>query len=243
MTHIDRREQDLTPLQSETQPVSESLENHHDLPLAPDLVSPEQSEISEVSPANQQEILDFWFGPADQLESSYDERRRVWFGKDEAVDQDIRDRFSSIYQQIVEGNCKDWQTSPEGCLALILVLDQFTRNMFRGQPQAFETDPQALKITQRALALGLDRELAPVQRLFLYLPLEHSENRDHQQQAVTLFQALADEHQEFNDTYVYALKHQAVIERFGRFPHRNEILGRPSTPEELEFLQQPGSSF
>ena len=232
MTHTDKREYNLTPIQSETQSVSESPSKHRDLSLVSELVLDEQ-----------RKILDFWFSSADGLASSYSERRRIWFGKDKLVDQDIHQRFSAIYSQAVAGDCKDWQTSPEGCLALILVLDQFPRNMFRGQPKAFESDPQALKITQRAIARGFDRELLPVQRLFLYLPLEHSENRDHQQQAVTLFQALADEHQEFNDTYVYALKHQSVIERFGRFPHRNEILGRPSTPEELEFLKEPGSSF
>ena len=243
MTHIDKRAHNLTPIQSETQSVSKSLANHPDLPLVSDRVSADQQEAVTSAPVEQQDILDFWFGAVNSPSDSYHERKRVWFGKDAAVDQDIHQRFSALYGQVLEGDYKAWQTSPEGCLSLILILDQFPRNMFRGQAQAFAADPQALKITQRAIALGFDRELSPVQRLFLYLPLEHSENRDHQQQAVTLFQALADEHQEFNDTYVYALKHQAVIERFGRFPHRNEILGRPSTPEEIEFLKQPGSSF
>lgn len=221
----------MTPIQSETQSTT-------------DTSSPQEPPTGDPSaPSEQQAILDFWFGPPGNPDSSYAERRRMWFGKDEAVDTLIRQKFEEIYTKASSGDYKSWQSSSKGCLALAIVLDQFPRNMFRGNQKSFETDPQALKITQKALAQGFDRELLPVQRLFLYLPLEHSENRDHQQQAVTLFQALADEHQEFNDTYVYALKHQAVIERFGRFPHRNEILSRPSTPEELEFLQQPGSSF
>ena len=114
--------------------------------------------------------------------------------------------------------------------------------MFRGTPKAFATDRYALKITQRAIARGFDQKLPPIQRLFLYFPLEHSEDRN-QQQSVTLFQALASDHQEFNDFYSFAIKHQAVIERFGRFPHRNAILERPNTPEEVKFLKQPGSSF
>ena len=230
--HTDEREYNLTPIQSETESIPESLSPYH-----------ETSSVSDPELSEQQRILEFWFGAPASPDSSYANRRKIWFGKDEAVDQQIHRLFGDTYKQVVAGDCKSWQTSPEGCLALILVLDQFPRNMFRGQVQAFETDAQALKITQRALAQAFDRELLPVQRLFLYLPLEHSENRDHQAQAVTLFQALADEHQEFNDTYVYALKHQSVIERFGRFPHRNEILGRPSTSEEIEFLKEPGSSF
>lgn len=230
--HTDGREYNLTPIQSETESVSEPLSPRHETTLVSDPILSEQKKI-----------LEFWFGTPASPDSSYAERRKIWFGKDEAIDQQVHHLFSDIYTQVVAGNCKSWQTSPEGCLALILVLDQFPRNMFRGQAQAFETDAQALRITQRALAQAFDRELLPVQRLFLYLPLEHSENRDHQAQAVTLFQALADEHQEFNDTYVYALKHQSVIERFGRFPHRNEILDRPSTPEEIEFLKEIGSSF
>ncbi|MEM9215714.1 MAG: DUF924 family protein [Cyanobacteria bacterium P01_F01_bin.150] len=221
----------MTPTQSETGSVSESS-LFHEAPL-----------VSDSALAEQKRILEFWFGVSNSPNASYAARRRVWFGKDEAVDQQIHDLFYETYNHVIAEDCKTWQTSPEGCLSLILILDQFPRNMFRGQSKAYEADAQALKITQRALAQAFDRELLPVQRMFLYLPLEHSENRDHQAQAVTLFQALADEHQEFKDTYVYALKHQAVIERFGRFPHRNKILDRSSTPEEIEFLKEPGSSF
>lgn len=223
----------MTFIQSETEPLSD--------------LSPNQPDHAE-DPANkskkQQEILTFWFGsPIAPDDLYYKERRKLWFGKSESVDQTILSQFRDIYESAKAGNCKAWQATPQGCLSLIVLLDQFPRNMFRGTPDAFATDHKALKVTQRAIAQGFDQELLPVQRMFIYLPLEHSENRDHQQQAVTLFQALADEHQELNDTYIYALKHQSVIERFGRFPHRNEILARSSTPEELEFLKQPGSSF
>lgn len=222
----------MTFIQSEPEPLSPSSFSHLDSP-----------ESLAHQATQQQEILTFWFGNSLDPDHSYKKRKKLWFGKSESFDQTIQQTFERTYEQAKAGHYKAWQATPEGCLSLILLLDQFPRNIFRGHPDAFATDQKALKITQKAIAQGFDQELLPVQRMFIYLPLEHSENRDHQQQAVTLFQALADEHQELNDTYIYALKHQSVIERFGRFPHRNEILDRPSTDEEIEFLQQPGSSF
>lgn len=226
----------MTPIHSETDSAPEPPSSYYELSPVSDLGA-------DLIVLEQKKVLEFWFGTPDSPELTYAERKKLWFGKDEATDQRIYQLFINTYEQVIAGDYKIWQSSPDGCLALILVLDQFPRNMFRGQAKAFASDVQALKITQLALAQGFDRELLPVQRLFLYLPLEHSENRDHQAQAVTLFQALADEHEEFKDSHVYALKHQAVIERFGRFPHRNEIVGRSSTPEEIEFLKEPGSSF
>jgi uncharacterized protein (DUF924 family) len=187
-------------------------------------------------------ILRFWFGDP-QVDDSYQQRRKLWFRKRPQVDQEIRDRFQSLYDRAVAGEFSDWQRSPQGSLALLLLFDQFPRNMFRDSAQAFATDPLALAIAEAAIVQDFDQLLEPIRRIFVYLPLEHSENLDHQRRSVELFRQLHSQHPEFADILDYAIRHQQVIERFGRFPHRNQWLDRPSTPEEMEFLQQPGSSF
>jgi uncharacterized protein (DUF924 family) len=186
------------------------------------------------------EILDFWFGKPD--EADYGKRRKVWFTKNPEFDQEVRSRFLKHYQQAAAGELNDWKESAHGCLALIILLDQFSRNMFRGQPQAFATDPQALYYAKYAVAQGFDKQLLPLQRCFVYLPFEHSENLADQEQCVDLFASLKD-YPECATGIDYAYRHLKVIERFGRFPHRNKILHRETTPEEAEFLKQPGSSF
>jgi uncharacterized protein (DUF924 family) len=191
-----------------------------------------------MSQANQ--ILDFWFGKPD--EADYGKPRKVWFTKNPEFDQEVRSRFLIDYQQAAAGHLDDWKASPLGCLALIILLDQFPRNMFRGQPQAFATDPQSLAYAHHTVTQGFDKELLPIQRCFVYLPFEHSENLAHQRQAIELFSTLKD-YPECASGVDYAHRHFKVIERFGRFPHRNEILGRETTLEEAEFLKQPGSSF
>ena len=191
-----------------------------------------------MSQANQ--ILDFWFGKPD--EADYGKPRKVWFTKNPEFDQEVRSRFLIDYQQAAAGHLDDWKASPLGCLALIILLDQFPRNMFRGQPQAFATDPQSLAYAHHTVTQGFDKELLPIQRCFVYLPFEHSENLAHQRQAIELFSTLKD-YPECASGVDYAHRHLKVIERFGRFPHRNEILGRETTLEEAEFLKQPGSSF
>lgn len=185
-------------------------------------------------------ILDFWFGPP--VSASYGKPRQAWFIKNPEFDREMRTRFISDYEQAAAGNFDDWKNSPQNCLALILLLDQFPRNMFRGTSGAFATDWQALSAAQFAVAQGYDRQLLPVERWFIYLPFEHSENLEHQNQAVTLFEQLTDD-PDSADAISYAIRHREVILRFGRFPHRNAILGRVSTPEEEAYLQQPGSSF
>ncbi len=185
-------------------------------------------------------ILDFWFGtPKDK---DYGKPRKFWFKKDALVDQKIRSQFLPIYEQAVRGDLDHWKNTPLSCLALILVLDQFPRNMFRNSPQSFATDNQALKLAQYAVSQQFDRQLLPVQRWFIYLPFEHSENLTHQQQAVALLSTLKDDPNS-QSAIEFATRHYQVIERFGRFPHRNKILGRISTPEEIDFLKKPGSSF
>ncbi len=178
-----------------------------------------------------QEILHFWFEETPPA---------LWFQKNQDFDQQIRERFLSAYKLAAEGLCDPWRDSAEGCLALCIVLDQFPRNMFRGQRQAFATDDRALNIARFALSRGFDQMLPFIRRRFLYLPFEHSEDLADQKRAVALFKAMA---QQDRLSYDYALRHYDVIARYGRFPHRNAILGRENTPDEQEYLAQPGAGF
>jgi uncharacterized protein (DUF924 family) len=184
------------------------------------------------------DLLLFWFGPPAQR----GRRDARWFGKDEAFDSECRARFLPLHERAATGELSAWRNRAAECLALILLLDQLPRNMFRGTRRAFATDTLALEAARHALAQGFDEDMLPVERLFLYLPFEHSERLADQIAACELTQPL-EGFAETGDAYRYALAHRRIIERFGRFPHRNAILGRDSTPEELEFLQQPGSSF
>ncbi|HBE16808.1 MAG TPA: DUF924 domain-containing protein [Cyanobacteria bacterium UBA11149] len=190
--------------------------------------------------SQQQEIIEFWFGKVDEPE--YGKPRQVWFTKNPEFDEEVRSRFMTDYQEAASGKLERWKDSALSCLALIIVLDQFPRNMFRDRPEAFATDSHALDVGKHAVACGFDRDLLPLQRWFIYLPFEHSENLEDQYQSVNLFSTLQDDPQS-KLSIKYAYRHLEVIERFGRFPHRNRILGRETTPEEAEFLQQPGSSF
>ena len=187
-------------------------------------------------PSMQDAILDFWFGPVPG------ETRVAWFAKDDAFDAAIRTRFGAAIETALGGGYGDWLASPRGSLARVLLLDQFTRNAFRDSSRAFAGDPEALDSAQAAIAQGFDMALTGVERWFLYMPFEHAESAEAQERALALFEALA------RDTGLtgpldWARKHAAVIARFGRYPHRNALLGRVSTPEELAFLREPGSSF
>lgn len=187
-----------------------------------------------------EEVLNFWFGNPD--DEDYGKPRKAWFIKKPKFDQEVRSRFLPIYHQAATGDLDYWQHSPHSCLALIIVLDQFPRNMFRHQPQAFATDAQALKMAKHAVLQGFDKKLYPVQRWFIYCPFEHSEDLADQHRSVELFSTLKD-NPDSADAIDYAARHLRVIGRFGRFPHRNQILGRENTPEEEKFLKQPGSRF
>ncbi|MGQ0655390.1 MAG: DUF924 family protein [Betaproteobacteria bacterium] len=180
-----------------------------------------------------QDMLDFWFGERGK-------RHKRWFEKDPAFDAEISARFSGLYAYLVENAV--WLDSPPACLARIVALDQFPRHIFRGRPRAFAADALALAAARHAVSSGYDRGMLAVERLFAYLPFEHSEALADQQRACELCKPLA-AFEETADAYRYALAHHAIIERFGRFPHRNAALGRESTPEEIDFLKQPGSSF
>ncbi|PSN14386.1 DUF924 domain-containing protein [filamentous cyanobacterium CCP5] len=186
-------------------------------------------------------ILNFWFG--DPEDPEYGQQRKAWFQKDPGFDAEIRQQFLSDYERAAAGEYDVWQSQPRSCVALILLLDQFPRNLFRNSSQAFATDAKALSVAQYAVAQGFDRQLIPAERMFVYLPFEHCEELAQQDRCVQLFEQLMVDAPEFESTLDYALRHREVIDRFGRFPHRNEVLERDTTPAEAEFLQQPGSRF
>lgn len=178
-----------------------------------------------------QAVLDFWFRGT--------EPRKEWFQKDSAFDSEIRARFAGLYELAASGALAHWAEHPADCLALVVTLDQFPRNLFRATgpeaARAYATDPLALAAARRAIDSGYDRVLPEVARTFFYLPFEHSEAIADQERALQLFTG--------HPNYVWALRHWEIVQRFGRFPHRNVALGRESTAAEVEFLQQPGSSF
>jgi uncharacterized protein (DUF924 family) len=189
-----------------------------------------------------QEVLDFWFGAPGSATDG--QQRREWFIKSDAFDEQTRQRFGAVIDQALAGGLREWDAEgPQGVLARILVLDQFTRNAFRNTPRSFAGDALALGAARELVDSGAHKALAPWQRSFVYMPFEHAEDAFMQEHAVALFTALAAEHPGFGESLDYAHRHRGVIARFGRFPHRNEILGRASTLDEAEFLRQPGSRF
>lgn len=193
-------------------------------------------------------VLAFWFGEQPELAATSPICARLWWSKQPAVDAQMRERFGVLVEQAGGGWLDGWAATPEGRLALILLTDQFSRNIHRGLPESFAFDPQARQWTLQGLETGAFDGLLPIQRMFAHMPLEHSESLDHQDRCVALMQGLRDnaspeERQTFEGFADYAEKHRAIIRRFGRFPHRNAILDRASTPEERAFLQTPGSSF
>ena len=193
------------------------------------------------------EVLDYWFGPSWDDSSRTGERTGLWWGGRER-DQEIRERFGPRVAAAERGELDDWAGTPEGALALVIIVDQFRRNVFRGEPEAFADDARALTICLRAQDEGWDRELPAVPRVFLYMPMQHAEDLGVQDRAVRVFQALADEQPEtgrktFQGFADYAVKHRDLIARFGRFPHRNRILGREPTPEETAYLEDGGATF
>lgn len=173
--------------------------------------------------ATPDEVISFWreAGP------------EKWFSKDDSFDQACRDRFMPTYEAAARGDLNEWELTPDGALAVILLLDQFPRNMFRGQRETYKTDPVALMAADRAIERGFDHEVDPLFRRFFYLPFMHSESLGDQERSVALNEALGAE-----DSVKYAHHHHDIVARFGRFPHRNAILGRETTPEEEAFLKE-----
>lgn len=195
-------------------------------------------------------ILNFWFGDLKEGDVPPEELSRMWWAKDEKTDEYIRANFGSDLIAAKEGRLHEWEKAPRGTLALVVLLDQFSRNMYGDTPGAFSQDSRALEIAVSGIEKGFDKDLHPVMRVFFYMPFMHSENLDMQKRSLKLFKSLEREFTSppglagmLSSNRDYAERHYAIIERFGRYPHRNRILGRESTPEETEFLKQPGSSF
>lgn len=178
---------------------------------------------------NADEILKFWFEEIDQ---------KCWWAKNDELDQQIHKRFAGIHRMAASGELFEWRLTPKGSLAEVIILDQFSRNLFRDTAQAFACDGMALVLAQEAITAEFDRELSAVENSFLFMPFMHSESPTIHELAVALY-----EKNGIKNNLDFELKHKAIIDRFGRYPHRNEILGRESTPEEIEFLKQPGSGF
>ncbi|MDH4041161.1 MAG: DUF924 domain-containing protein [Gammaproteobacteria bacterium] len=184
----------------------------------------------------------FWFGPLDAAGFAAPEQNRLWFGASAQTDAVIATRFGTLVSRALAGELEHWAGGDEGLIALVLLLDQFTRNIHRGTPGAFAGDGRALALAQQAIAGGRHRALPAIHRVFLYLPLEHCEDLAVQEECVRLFAELAGEAGagRIGDFARYAAAHRDVIARFGRFPHRNAILGRTSSPGELAYLEQHG---
>ena len=180
------------------------------------------------------EVLDFWFG------TPRGKARAQWFRKDEKLDGEIRRRFGELHAAAARRELEGWRAKPESMLALVVVLDQFSRNMFRNDARAFAQDAHARECSREALSRGDEARALPVERMFLYLPFEHSEDRADQELSCRLMASI-DSFEETRGISEWAVKHKVIIDRFGRFPHRNAALGRTSTPEEVEFLKtNPG---
>ena len=193
-------------------------------------------------------ILDFWFGELDEHGCASPNQRKLWWQKSDEFDRTIREQYLDDYEAIVDGQREAWRSTPRGALATIVVLDQFSRNMFRGTPRMYAADPLAREVCREGLDESFDEELAFDERVFFYMPLQHSESLDDHQQCRDVFTRLRDDAPDHlaadAENYLeYARQHRVIVERFGRYPHRNQLVGRASTPEEVEFLKEPGSSF
>ena len=184
------------------------------------------------------QVLKFWFGQG----ADYGKVHKRWFEKDRAFDIEVTSRFGPLHDAMLEGKHREWLDHPRDCLARIIVLDQFPRHIYRSTARAFSSDALALEAAKHLVSKGWDRDLLPAERMFAYLPYEHSEAIADQDRACELCEPLK-AFPETVEAHRYALAHREIIRRFGRFPHRNALLGRASTAEEIKFLQQPGSSF
>ncbi|TWD46362.1 DUF924 family protein [Pseudomonas sp. SJZ131] len=195
-----------------------------------------------------QPLLDWWFGSAETPDDIAADKGKLWFGKRDSQDLEAQTRFGDWVEQALAGGLIEWAQRPEGWLALVLLLDQLPRMIFRENPKSFAGDLRAQALVAQGIAADFDRQLQPIQRVFIYLVFEHCENLAVQNEAVSRFLDLTQQQPEaqravFADNLDYAERHQKIIARFGRFPHRNKVLGRASTAEEIEFLSKPGSRF
>ncbi len=194
------------------------------------------------------DVLNYWFGEIAEDDTVSAEKKSLWFTKRDETDEEIRRRFGQDVERALAGKLHGWRKTPAGTLALVLLLDQFTRNIFRDTPRAFAGDPQALEISLAAWDAGMVGNMRSMEQVFLSVPLEHAEDLTIQERSVAVIARILEQappalRETLESNHQYAVAHRDIVARFGRFPHRNAILGRPSTPEEVEFLTQPGSSF
>lgn len=194
-----------------------------------------------------EDVLDYWFGKLDGPCAFPSDRAQLWWAGGDAVDEEIRERFGALFEQATSGALDHWQATPRGALALVILLDQFSRNLGRGTPAAFANDDKALSCCEAALEQGHDRALFPLERAFLYMPMMHAESREVASKCVAAFEQLSREIQECPgeapDFLTHAREHASVVQRFGRYPHRNEILGRTSSDEERAFLADGAENY
>jgi uncharacterized protein (DUF924 family) len=193
-------------------------------------------------------VLEFWFADAGTGVEAVAERSQLWFTGGTSFDDSVREHFEDLPPRALAGELDAWQAEPRTSLALVIALDQFPRNLYRGSARAFAFDSRACEVAEAALERGFDQEIGPLEATFLYLPFEHAENAAAQERCVSIFRTLvqrapAELRPQFESFVSYAIRHQQVIDRFGRFPHRNAILGRPSTREEQAFLDAGGDTF
>ena len=190
------------------------------------------------------EILEFWFGPSDDPF----ERSEAWWTADPAFDDEIRERFEEDVERAVAGKLDEWRETPKGAVAFVILVDQFSRNIYRDTAGMFANDGLALEAALEAIDRGFDEELEPIERQFLYMPLMHAEDPQIHERSLELFDRLreeapAEQREGFDNAYEFAVKHAEIIDEFGRYPHRNEVLGRESTEEEAAFLEEKGRGF
>ncbi|MDH3413125.1 MAG: DUF924 domain-containing protein [Gammaproteobacteria bacterium] len=195
-----------------------------------------------------EEIIYFWLGDAPGSVKALEQRKRMWFSADPQLDAEIESRFGALLARQAAGANEKWKATPRGRLGLILLLDQFPRNVHRGTAKAFAFDPQALDLCQTGIDAGLDQALEPLERMFFYMPLQHAEALGPQDRSVALFESLAktrpaEQRAFFEQALEFAREHRELISRFGRFPHRNRVLGRISSVEETAYLESGGATF
>lgn len=194
-----------------------------------------------------EDVLSFWLGELDEAGCADEETSARWWKKSDAFDAEIRERFAAAREALCEGECDDWLATPRGRVAYVIVLDQLSRNMFRGTEGMYAEDERARRAALEGIDAGCDSELGYHERYFLYMPMMHAEDLPSQERGVELFESMKDAFPDkaaaVDNVVGYAKKHRDIVARFGRFPHRNEIVARDSTEEEIEFLKGPGSSF
>ena len=193
-------------------------------------------------------ILDFWFGDRGSNLEIIKDKSKLWWKKVSSFDEEIQQKFGRMMEAMNKGELNEWCETAQGRLAMIILADQFSRNIYRDLPASFANDDLALSLAKAGIKSGMDKELSLIEREFFYMPLMHAESLAEQEMAVKLFSELVNEADEeekksFRSNLNFAVKHRNIIKRFGRFPHRNKILGRKSASEEIEFLKTPGSSF